>query len=250
MIFKPPSFEPADTLLSKMSDTDSIVTLLKRTDLFRSLDDADLQVCATVFRASNFSKGETLFVRGETGTRLYLIADGRVRVALVTGEGRELSFRHATTGELVGEIAALDGETRSADALALTAVRAFSVERSALTDLCVSHAPVLTALVRYLCRRIRDTSKQLEAIALYPIEVRLARFLLVALGGRKANSGKRVPLDLGFSQSELAQLLGASRPKVNAALGWLEENEAIKRTIDRIFCDPQKLAQIAQGDDA
>ena len=78
--------------------------------------------------------------------------------------------------------------------------------------------------------------------------MRLARFLLVALGGRKAENNKRIPLDLGFSQSELAQLLGASRPKVNAALGWLEENAAIKRTIDRIFCDPAKLSKIAQGD--
>ena len=59
-----------------------------------------------------------------------------------------------------------------------------------------------------------------------------------------------MPLDLGFSQSELAQLLGASRPKVNSALGWLEEMNAIKRTIDRVFCDPVKLAEIAQGDDA
>jgi CRP/FNR family transcriptional regulator, cyclic AMP receptor protein len=80
--------------------------------------------------------------------------------------------------------------------------------------------------------------------------VRLASFLLVALGDRKAETGKRVALELGFSQTELAQLLGASRPKVNAALGWLEQREAIKRTIDRIFCDPSKLAQIAQGDDA
>jgi CRP/FNR family cyclic AMP-dependent transcriptional regulator len=233
-----------------MPDENAIISLLARTHLFRGLASTDLSACAAAFRPAHFAKNETLFSRGETGNRLYLIADGRVRIALVTDEGRELSFRHATTGDLVGEIAALDGEPRSADASALSAVRAFSLERVALTDLCTSHPAVLTALVRYLCRRIRDTSSQLEAIALYPIEIRLARFLLVALGGRKAESGKRVPLDLGFSQTELAQLLGASRPKVNAALGWLEENDAIKRTIDRIFCDPQKLSQIAQGDDA
>jgi CRP/FNR family transcriptional regulator, cyclic AMP receptor protein len=232
-----------------MSDTESMIPLLTRTDLFRGLDNAYLAACASAFRPANFAKGKTLFVRGETGNRLYLIADGRVRVAIVTDEGRELSFRHATAGDLVGEIAALDGEPRSADALALSAVRAYSLERAALTDLCASHPAILTALVRYLCRKIRDTSNQLEAIAFYPIEVRLARFLLVGLGGRKAESGKRLPLDLGFSQTELAQLLGASRPKVNAALGWLEENDAIKRTIDRIFCDPAKLSQIAQGDD-
>ena len=47
-----------------------------------------------------------------------------------------------------------------------------------------------------------------------------------------------------MSQSELALLLGASRPKINEALGKLEEIGAINRTLDRIFCDPVKLADI------
>ncbi len=82
------------------------------------------------------------------------------------------------------------------------------------------------------------------------MEVRLARYLLVALGNRQAPPGRRVPLELGFSQSELALLLGASRPKINAALGTLESAGAIGRTSDRLFCDPAKLATIAQRDDA
>ena len=232
-----------------MANTDKIIPLLMQTNLFGGLDNVHIAACAAAFRQLQFAKGETLFARGEIGNRLYLIAEGRVRLAVMTDEGRELSFRHATTGNLVGEIAALDGEPRSADALALSRVLAYGLERNALMELCVAHPLISLALVRFLCRRVRDTSNQLEAIALYPIEVRLARFLLIALGNRTAEAGKRIPLDLGFSQSELAQLLGASRPKVNAALGWLEEMSAIKRTIDRVFCDPVKLAQIAQGED-
>jgi CRP/FNR family transcriptional regulator, cyclic AMP receptor protein len=74
---------------------------------------------------------------------------------------------------------------------------------------------------------------------------------LAALGSRNAPPGRRIPLELGFSQSELSQLLGASRPKVNAAMASLEKAGAIRRTFDRLFCDPKKLASIAQsGDDA
>jgi CRP/FNR family cyclic AMP-dependent transcriptional regulator len=233
-----------------MANEKLITPLLMQTDLFGGLDKAHVSACASAFHEVRFVKGEALFARGEVGNRLYLIAEGRVRLAVVTDEGRELSFRHATIGDLVGEIAALDGEPRSADAFALSDVLAYSLDRNALTGLCAADPAILMALVRFLCRRVRDTSDQLEAIALYPIERRLARFLLVALGNRTAEPGKRVPLDLGFSQSELAQLLGASRPKVNSALGWLEETYAIKRTIDRVFCDPAKLAEIAQGDDA
>jgi CRP/FNR family cyclic AMP-dependent transcriptional regulator len=94
--------------------------------------------------------------------------------------------------------------------------------------------------------RMRDASDRLEGVALYPMEVRLARFLLTVLGDREAPIGRRVPLELGYSQSELAMLLGASRPKVNTALSALEESGAIGRTSDRLFCDPAKLALIAQ----
>src|ERR1700743_1019861 len=99
-----------------MANTDAIIPLLTRTDLFHGLDGAHLAACAAAFRPIQFVKGATLFARGETGNRLYLIADGRVRVAVVTDEGREPTFRHPTAGDLVGEIAALDGEPRSADA--------------------------------------------------------------------------------------------------------------------------------------
>jgi CRP/FNR family cyclic AMP-dependent transcriptional regulator len=239
----------ARTADQAMSNNPALIALLARTDLFKGLDDAALSACAAAFREVKFAKGEMLFARGETGNQLFIVSDGRVRLAVVTGDGRELSFRHAVTGDVVGEIAALDGGPRSADAIALSKVVTYSLERAALEGLYARQPAVAASIVNHLCRRIRQTSEQLESIALYPIEVRLARFLLVALGDRKKAAGRRIPLELGFSQGELAQLLGASRPKVNAAFGVLEDMDAIKRTIDRIFCDPDKLAEIVTKDD-
>jgi CRP/FNR family cyclic AMP-dependent transcriptional regulator len=74
--------------------------------------------------------------------------------------------------------------------------------------------------------------------------------LLDALRTREPSPGPRPSLELGFSQSELARLVGASRPKVNAAMGVLETAGAIRRTLDRLFCDPVKLAELARRDDA
>jgi CRP-like cAMP-binding protein len=232
-----------------MSKADRIVRLLAGTALFNGLSSAELLACASAFREVDFAKGEMLFARGDMGGSLYLIAEGRVRLAVVSIAGRELSFRHATTGELFGEIAALDGGPRTADAIAITDVTAYRLERGALQQLLSSHAPILRAMVTYLCQRLRDTSEQLEAIALYPLETRLARFLLVALGTRPAENGARVALEIKFSQDELAKLLGATRPKVNAALGELELLGALRRTTDRLFCDPTKLSRIAERDD-
>ena len=226
-----------------MSSKDILVALLSKTELFKGLAVDDIEACIPSFREAKFKKGQALFTRGESATGLYLVAEGRVRLAIATEDGRELSFRHATAGELLGEIAALDGGTRSADATALTAVTTYRLEGD-FRRLWTARPVLSERLISFLCGRLRETSGQLESIALHPMHVRLARFFLVAIGDRKPVPGKRLPLDLGMSQGELALLLGASRPKINEALGKLEEIGAIGRTLDRIFCDPQKLAEV------
>jgi CRP/FNR family cyclic AMP-dependent transcriptional regulator len=226
-----------------------LLRLLAGTDLFKGLAADDLAACAARFREARFDKGRILFARGDPGTHLYLVTEGQVRLAIGTSEGRELSFQIAVAGDLFGEIAMLDGCPRSAEATALTPVSAYMLERSAFRALWSTHPAITDSIIAFLCWRVRNASDRLESIALYPMEVRLARFLLIALGDRQAPPGRRVPLELGFSQSELALLLGASRPKINVALGILEKAGAVGRTSDRLFCDPAKLAAIAQTEE-
>ena len=238
-----------------MADNEDCAALLVRSSFFGDIlagcSEAEVATIARKFRPSRFDSGQLIFSRDDAGDFLLMIASGRVRLSIMSDEGRELSVRHAVRGDIIGEIAVLDGLPRSADASALSDVQCFMLFRADLQALVRAFPDVSIRLIEFLCARLRSTTNQLEAIALHPIEVRLARFLLVALGGRQAEPGKRVPLELGFSQSELAQLLGASRPKVNAALGLLEDLGAIKRTADRLFCDPVLLAQTARlSDDA
>jgi len=232
------------------SADERIVELLAGTELFKSLRPDDLAACAAAFRKVQFTKGEMLFARGDPGTHLYVVSEGQVRLAINTSEGRELSFEIAGAGILFGEIAVLVGSPRSAEATALTRTTAYALDRNDFHRLRSVHPTISEAVITFLCRRLRDVSDKLETVALYPLEVRVARFLLAALGDKQAPPGRRVPLELHFSQSELALLLGASRPKINEALGALESAGAIGRTSDRLFCDRAKLARIAQKDDA
>jgi len=226
-----------------------VISLLSQTTLFGGLDDDDLAACAGAFKEKQFTKGQTLFLRGDSGDHLYLVEIGRIRLAITTEKDRTMSFRHAADGDLFGEIAALDGGPRTTDATAITDAKVHCVERNTFRDLWAIRPALAMSVVMYLCQRLRETTTQFETVALQPMEVRLARFLLSALGSRRAPPGKRVPLELGFSQGELAQLLGASRPKVNVAMGSLEKAGAVGRTLDRLFCDPVKLAEIAERQD-
>lgn len=229
--------------------SDTVASLLTRTELFGKLAADALEQIATRFHTVQFKRGQTIYERGDAGHALYLIRNGQIRFSVISGEGRELSVRVARAGEVIGEIAVLDRQPRTATAVALTAVTAHSLARTELDRLLLQDPQLARNAIDFLCHRLRDTTDQLELIALYPVEVRLARFLLLALKGQSAPSGKRIPLELGISQGELAQLLGASRPKVNLALGFLEEQGAIGRTPDRLFCDAALLARIAEKTD-
>lgn len=229
-----------------MSSKDATIEMLARTAMFGSLEEADRRAVAQEMRESSFDANQVIFARGDPGRDIFLVTSGRVRLSILTAEGRELSFAHAEAGSIFGEIAVLDGGARTADATAVTKVVALTLSKPSLMRLIDTRAVVREGVIRFLCARIREADQQLEGIALYPIEVRLARFFLTAARQKgPAKAGAKIVLDLPISQSELALLIGASRPKVNAALALLQDSGAIERNESRLTCDIEELENIA-----
>ncbi len=227
----------------------AIVELLGRTPLFGSLDEAERRAVADEMREVTFEPSQVIFARGDAGREIYLVVNGRVRLSVLTAEGRELSFAHAEAGAIFGEIAMLDGGPRSADATAVNKVTALSLSKPAFKRLMDTRPLVGEAALRFLCSRLREADQQLEAIALYPIEGRLARFFLAAARQKSPGTEEgRVTIELPMSQSELALLIGASRPKVNTALSVLETSGALERSGAKIICDLEELQAIAGAD--
>lgn len=228
---------------------ESVAQLLANTKLFGKLDDDSRLEVAKQMRETSFGAGQSIFARGDAGKDVYLVLEGRVRLSVLSSEGRELTFAHAARGDVFGEIAALDGGLRTADATAVNRVKAMTLSHIMLKRLAQTSPPFAEAAIAFLCSRIRETDLQLEGVALHRIEVRLARFLLGMLRQRNGETRSgREKVDLGMSQGELALLLGASRPKVNAALTLLEDLEAIRRQDSMIDCDVAELRRMAELD--
>jgi CRP/FNR family cyclic AMP-dependent transcriptional regulator len=224
----------------------AIVDLLGKSALFGSLADTDRAVIAARMRRVDFEPDQMIFSRGDPGREIYLVLEGRIRLSILSSDGRELSFAHAGPGNIFGEIATLDGGERTAGATAISRVQAMALPQRAMMELIENNPKVGLAAIRFLCTRLRETDQRLEAIALHRIEVRLARLMLSALKLQSPGAaGKSVALDLGMSQGELALLIGASRPKVNIALTMLEDMGAITRAGSKLTCDTEVLQSIA-----
>ncbi len=229
-----------------MAINDKLLPLLRQAPLFEPLDDADRRALLQEMRETAFDAGQVIFTRGDAGRDIYLVVTGRVRLSVLTAEGRELSFAHAEPGAVFGEIAMLDSGPRSADATAVVKTEALSLGRAAFMRRAVARPHLVDAVVKFLCRRIREADQQLEAIALFPIEVRLARFFLAAARQKNPDATEgTVTIDLGMSQGELALLIGASRPKVNTALSLLESSGAITRQGSKFACNVEELSMTA-----
>lgn len=173
-------------------------------------------------------RGQTIFQRGDEGSSLMAVLRGRVRISSVSGDGKELTLNVINPGEIFGEIALLDGQPRSADAVAIEDSVLLVVDRRYFLPFLRHKEDLCLRLLAVLCSRLRRTSTALEEIALFDLPVRLARVLLKLAEdyGRPGSTGTRI--DLKLSQRDLSNLVAASRESVNKLLRTWRENGTVE----------------------
>ena len=181
-----------DQSVRQVMDRRVVVDLLGKSALFGTLTDADRTAIAARMRRVDFEPDQMIFSRGDPGREIYLVLEGRIRLSILSSDGRELSFAHAGPGNIFGEIATLDGGERTAGATAISRVQAMALPQRAMLELIENNPKVAKAAIHFLCTRLRETDQRLEAIALHRIEVRLARLMLSALKLQSPGAGARV----------------------------------------------------------
>lgn len=224
----------------------NISRLLAGNAMFSALGAGQLAAVEAAMRARFYRAGQLIFAQGDEGNEVFLVTRGRVRLSIDSADGRSLAFAHASAGEIFGEIATLDGGARTADAVALSDVEVMVLQRAALLALVRTTPDFAEATIALLCRKLRDTSEQVEQVVLNQIEIRVARFLLHTLRIGAAEGQHKVRLDLGMSQGELALLVGSTRQTVNAALASLERLGAIQRAGGALECDRDSLTKLVE----
>lgn len=217
--------------------------------MFAPLPAEVLDALAVAAKPHRWGAGEVLFQRGDAGDWLVALTEGQVRIAVATPGGRELVLRYAEAGEMLGELALFDAEPRSADATAVGPVSGLVLTRAAFRAVAAMHPSLYDSALAHLSAMLRGTTDQLESIALYQLQARIARFFLFAF---RQLHGPDIPqgaaLDLGITQGGLAALMGASRPKVNRVLSDLKAAGALDQTGAVWRCDPAVLAALTEDD--
>ncbi len=199
--------------------------LIKRHALFQGLEDEVIDRIVSLGVTERLKIGETLFMKGDKGDALYGVLSGRVRIYASAPSGKEVTLNAMEPGDMFGEIALLDGNPRTAGAVAETDTDLVAIHRRDFLAY-LEHEPRLAMhCIRLLCDRVRRTSELVEDAAFLSLPARLAKRLLVLadLYGKDDSAGRRIGLQL--SQREIAQMMSTTRESVNKHLqAWKRED--------------------------
>jgi len=188
----------------------------------------DILRCAYVKR---YKDGDLLAARGEPPEEWIACAKGAVRVSSTSISGKQVTLTYVEPGVWFGDVAIFDGDRRTHDAYAHGDTTTLCVAKADFKKILASHVELYEALLRLHSRRIRQLYGLVEDLNTLPLRARLAKQLLHLLrsyGVSSLSDSREMRIGLQLAQEELAQLLGASRQRVNQELKAMEREEVIR----------------------
>jgi CRP/FNR family transcriptional regulator, cyclic AMP receptor protein len=218
---------------------------LSRTQIFQSLPPAEIDAISARVAVRRVARNEVVLRRGDANGGMVVIMSGRVRISVVSEDGKEATLGVLGAGEILGEMSLLDGEACSADVTAQEDCVLLVIERGQFLALLRSNSDLCLHLMTMLTKRLRRANSALEDMALLDLPTRLGRLLarLASDYGVPVRSGTRIEVRL--SQKDLSTLVGASREKVNKQIRqWEEEGVLSKDSGRMVIADARALPSL------
>ncbi|KGG82123.1 Crp/Fnr family transcriptional regulator [Comamonas testosteroni] len=188
----------------------------------------DILRCAYVKR---YKDGMLICARGEPPEEWIACARGAVRVSSTSITGKQITLTYVEPGIWFGDVAILDGDKRTHDAYAHGETTLLCVSKADFKRILAEHVEFSEAILRLNARRVRQLYGLVEDLNTLPLRARLAKQLLHltrSYGVMSLSDSNEIRIGLHLAQEELAQLLGASRQRVNQELKSMEREEVIR----------------------
>ena len=201
--------------------------IIKQIPIFKTLSDFDLNDLVGSLRLKSLKQGQTLFWKGDEGTALYIVKKGTIKIVLPSTGGDEIIVTMFSEGDFFGEMALLDGEPRSADAVAIEPSEVFVLSRNNFLSFLQSNVNAIESILSLLSKRLRKTDDLLEDTCFLNISARLAKKLTELAESHGQKKGSKVLIDLSLTQKELGDMVGATRESINKELKSLRKQGLI-----------------------
>lgn len=204
------------------------IDLLRKVPLFSGLEDDDLESLLAVTTRRKFPKEAVVFFEQDLGDALFMIVSGRVKVTILSDDGREIILAVLTDNDFFGEMSLLDNEPRSATAIALQETEMAVLHQRDFLSIVEKRPRVAINLLSVLSARLRKANQQIGNLALHDVYGRVARILLemASASGSRQEDGRvsfRRP-----THQEIANMIGATRETVSRMISDLHRQGYIE----------------------
>jgi CRP/FNR family transcriptional regulator, cyclic AMP receptor protein len=226
---------------------------LKRIKIFSDLDDTTLQAVAAKVVHTQFRRRETIFTAWDPSDRIYLLKSGRVKLYMLSEEGREITLAIMDPGDVFGETALVNPAARQVFAEALDDATVAVMGLADFEALVRGHPDVALKVTQAIGQQLIRTQRQVESLAFADVSTRLARFLLDQLSerGEPRNGAGARRLPLALTHQEMANLLGTTRETLTSTLNRFVDAGvvAVESRGTLVVLQPDTLRERAHTDD-
>ncbi len=196
----------------------SISSVLKNTQLFAALTDAELEFIAARTGLRVYAPGEQLFSEGDPCCGLYIVASGRVRIFTTSASGREQVLAIQGAGGSIAELPVFDGGEYPATAAAAERSEVLFISRQDFRAVCLEHPEVSLKVLQVVGARLRRLVGIIEELSFITVRHRLISWLLRQAKGE----GRATILTLATSHQEIAAQIGTVRELVSRNIARLQ----------------------------
>jgi CRP-like cAMP-binding protein len=194
------------------------VDFLRNVPIFNELSDQELEKIAALGIRKKYKKGSIILLEEETGAALFVIVSGKVKIVRMDDDGREVILSILGGSDFFGEMAILDGLTRSASVVATSKSELFMIHRRDFLKLLNDFPMVAIALLRELTGRLRKADAQIKSLSLKDAAGRVANVVLQLADEIGMFRKGRVEIDELPLQQDLANMAGTSRETISRTI--------------------------------
>lgn len=224
-----------------MMNSKNLIDFLKEIPLFSHLDNDDFQQLTNICSEKKFERGQTIFYEEDMGTGFYIIVSGQVKIVMLSNDGREHILGLLRERDFFGEMSILDGEPRSATAIALSDIKAITITREDFTKLLRNNPDISIKIMFVLCKRLRRADRHVESLAFLSAPGRVARTILELSDEQGIKDDNKIIINHKMTRQEFANIAGTSRETLTRVLMEFQDEGILDIGKNQIVLVDKKL---------
>ena len=206
------------------------IDFLKSVNIFSDLSDSELKSIQELCKTRKYPKNSMIILEEEMGDVVFIVMSGTVKITRVNDEGKEVILAMLGSGEVFGEMAILDGESRSANALSQENCEVVTINREDFLNLLKTNNKVSLNLMTEFAIRLRKSDQQIEALSLDDAEHRIGVSILNLAEELGVIRQGAVTVENLPYQQDIANMAGTSRETVSRVMKTFEDRGLITKT--------------------